>query len=161
MVNENHFQFDRKTSLIFRKQFTILKTVNRFPKLNSSSLHAHLISNGRNPVMVGRRNPSGTGIRQHPAHRRRMPADQILAETGQNLAMVRSGRIWPKWSESCRSDRIRKSPVILAGSGQTCLSESDNGRLTLPNSENSCSFTFRNFFVRTKRRKIFLRKLFF
>jgi hypothetical protein len=62
MVNENHFQFDRK---IFFNFWKILKIVNRFLKLNSSSLHTRLISDCRNPAMVGRRNPSGTEIRQH------------------------------------------------------------------------------------------------
>jgi hypothetical protein len=56
-----------KASLIFEKQFTIVNTVNRFPKLNSCSLHAYLISNCRNPAMVGRQNLGGAGIRQHPA----------------------------------------------------------------------------------------------
>jgi hypothetical protein len=83
-----------------------------------------------------------------------MLADQIPAESGWNPIMVRSrpnlakmagirpdligsGRIWPKWPES------------------------DNGNRTLPDSDNSCIFTFHNFFMRTKRRKIFSRKLFF
>jgi hypothetical protein len=45
-----------------------------------------------------RRNPATS------SHCRRMPAEMIPAETGQNLAMVRSlpdmakmARIWPKW----------------------------------------------------------------
>jgi hypothetical protein len=88
-----------KASLIFGKRFTVLKIENRFPKLNSSSLHARLIFDCQNLAMVGRRNPGGTRIRQHPAtgilpatfgHRRRMLADNIPAETGRNPALVRS-----------------------------------------------------------------------
>jgi hypothetical protein len=55
-----------KASLIFGKRFTIFKTVNRFPKLNSLSLHARLISDRQNLAIVGRRNPVGAGVRQHP-----------------------------------------------------------------------------------------------
>jgi hypothetical protein len=81
---------------------------------------------------------------------------RIRPDPATDLAkMARIRLIWPDPEE------FGWNPVILAGSGQTGLSESDNGRSTLPNSGDSCSFTFRNFFVRTKRRKIFLRKLFF
>jgi hypothetical protein len=55
-----------------------------------------------------------------------------------------SGRIWPGTEVSCRN------PAILAGSGPTCSPDSGDGDI--------CIFTFRNFFVRTKRRKIFSRK---
>jgi hypothetical protein len=49
----------------------------------------------------------------------------------------------------------------LVGSGQTCLLESDNGDWTLPDSGGNCIFAFRNFFVQSKHRKIFLEKSFF
>jgi hypothetical protein len=55
--------------------------------------------------------------------------------------------IWPDPEES------GWNPAILVGSGQMCSLESGNG--------DSCIFSFRNFFVRTKRLKIFSRKLFF
>lgn len=58
-----------KFFLIFGKLFKIFKTVNHFSKLNSWSLHACLISDCWNPVMVGRRNSDGTEIRQHPPTR--------------------------------------------------------------------------------------------
>jgi hypothetical protein len=48
----------------------------------------------------------------------------------------------------------------LTGSGGV-LTESGNGDWMLPDSGDSCIFTSRNFFVRTKRRKMFSRKLFF
>jgi hypothetical protein len=70
-----------KPSLIFGKRFTILKTVNRFPKLNSLTLYARLIFDCRNLAIVGRRNLDGTGIWQHPATRI-LPASE-------------SGDIWP------------------------------------------------------------------
>jgi hypothetical protein len=53
------------------------------------------------------------------------------------------------------------NPTILAGSGQTFLPESGNGDRTSPDSGDNYQtliFTFRNFFVRTKHRKIFSRK---
>jgi hypothetical protein len=56
------------------------------------------------------------------------------------------------------SGRIWRS---LAGSGQTCSPESDNGNQMLPDSGDNCIFPFRNFFVRTKRRKIFSKKIIF
>jgi hypothetical protein len=55
-----------KASLIFGKRFMIFKTVNHFLKLNSSSLHARLISDHQNLAIVDRRNPVGAGVRQHP-----------------------------------------------------------------------------------------------
>jgi hypothetical protein len=94
MVNENHFRFDRK---IF---FNFLKTIflNRFQKLNSSSLHARLISDCRNSAMVGRQNPSGTGIREHSATEK-LPASE-------------SDRIWMNPAGSGQNGRD------LAGFGQ-------------------------------------------
>jgi len=89
-----------KTSLIFEKQFTIFKTVNRFPKLNSSFLNVRLISDCQNLAIVNRRNPTGAEARQRlvtgilPApessHRRRMPAG-ILPDLTTDQA--ESGRI--------------------------------------------------------------------
>lgn len=150
-----------KTFLIFEKRFTILKTVNRFPKLYSLSFHARLIFDCRNPATSGYWNNAGVGIRppeycrhRNPAtsgHCRRMPADQILAESGRNPAMVKS-----------RPDLAKMAGIRLnlIGSGGVLL-ESGNDDRTLPDSGNNCIFTFRNFFVRTKRRKIFSRKFFF
>jgi hypothetical protein len=83
-----------------------------FPKLNSLSLHARLISNCRNLAIVGRRNLVGAKIQQHPAtrilpapefgHYRQISADQIPAETGRNTAidssrldLAKMARIWP------------------------------------------------------------------
>jgi hypothetical protein len=178
----------------------VLKTVNRFSKLNSSSLHARLISDCQNPAIVGRRNTGGIEIRQHPATEilptpksddipppsldagesdsdRNWPEfghGQKLTRSGQNgrdptgfgwiwpLILPDldefghgSGRIWPKWPGSGRN------LAILAESGQTCSPKFDNGDRTLPDSSDSCIFTFRNFFVQTKRRKIFSKKIFF
>jgi hypothetical protein len=86
-----------KPSLIFEKRFMVLKTINRFPKLNSSSLHACLIFDCQNPAMVGRRNPGDTEIRQHPVTeillapessniRPLSTVDQIPTEIGQKPA---------------------------------------------------------------------------
>jgi hypothetical protein len=143
-----------KPSLIFEKRFAVLKTVNRFLKLNYLSLHACLISDCRNSTMVGRwnlaalesgnirlpeycrrRNPTTSG------HRLRMPADQISA-------MVRSR---PDLAKVAGSDRIRPdlakmagirpdpeesgwNPAILVGFGQTCSPESATatGRYWIP-----------------------------
>jgi len=95
---ENNGQ--RKSFLIFGKRFTIFKTVNRFPKLNSSSLHARLISDRRNPV--------GPGVKQHPVVGIRPPADQIPVGTG---------RIWPKQPRSGRNPvkLSRRNPATVTG----------------------------------------------
>jgi hypothetical protein len=115
MVNEIIFCLTVKHSLIFRKRFTVLKTVNRFLKLNYSFLQIRLISDGQNLIMVGCRNSGGTGIQQHPAseyyrrpnpttsgHRCRMPADQIPVKYGRNPvgSCHWFNQIWPKWSGS-------------------------------------------------------------
>jgi hypothetical protein len=101
-----------KLFLIFGKRFTVFKTVNRFPKLNSSSLHARLISDCWNSAMVGRRNLGGTGIRQHPAIKilpalesgdiRPPSPDAGRQDSGRNPSKVKSrsdlagfGWIWP------------------------------------------------------------------
>jgi hypothetical protein len=122
-----------KASLIFGKRFTIFKTVNRFLKLNSSSLHARLIFNCRNSIIVGHRNPAGVGVRQHliagilpaqnPAtscHRLQMLADQITIETSWNIAGFRpwseAGRIRPLiWPKRPRSGRIWTDSAKMAG----------------------------------------------
>jgi hypothetical protein len=73
-----------------------------------------------------------------------------------------SGRIRPLIRPDPEDSGL--NPAILAGSGQTFSPESGNGDQTLPNSGNNYQtfiFAFRNFFVRTKHRKIFSRKSFF
>jgi hypothetical protein len=95
-----------KTSLIFGKRFTIFKTVNRFPKLSFSSLHACLISDRQNLTIVGRRNPVSAGVRQHPVSGI-LPAP----ESGHRLTKFRPKRSGSDW--------ICPDPAIdLAGSGQ-------------------------------------------
>jgi hypothetical protein len=87
-----------------------------------------------------------------------------MAGIWQDLARIRpyldgksdhlSGRIWPD----------PESSAGIGQSGQTYSPESGNGNRTLPNSGDSCQtliFTFGNFFVQAKYRKIFLRKSFF
>jgi hypothetical protein len=80
------------------------KTVNRFPKLNSSFLHARLISDCHNLAIVDRRNPTSAGVRRHLVagtllapefgHRRRMSAKPV--KSGQNgRDPTGSGRIRP------------------------------------------------------------------
>jgi hypothetical protein len=106
------------------------KTLNRFPKLYYSSLHARLISDYLNPAIVDRPKLGGTGIRHHQVtgimpvsesgHRntagcRNTASRQNPATTGnraecrqtkfrQNMAGIRSwtetGRIRPKRHES-------------------------------------------------------------
>jgi hypothetical protein len=86
-----------KPSLIFGKQFTIFKTVNRFLKLNSSSLHAHLISDCQNPAMVGRQNPGGTGIQQHLATEKQpAPESGNIRPPSPDAGEPDSNRIWPE-----------------------------------------------------------------
>jgi hypothetical protein len=86
--------------------------------------------------------------------------------------MVRS---WPDLAKMAnRLDRAKMVDIYadldesggvrpdLTGSRQTCSLESGNGGL--PDSTASCwtlIFAFRNFFIRAKRHKIFLRKSFF
>jgi hypothetical protein len=103
------------------------------------------------------------GIRRHPATvaRCRWTRFRLWSE---------AGRIWPKWPEYGQiwpdlakmagiRPLIRPDLIGFGGvqseSGQTLLSESGYGDRTLQNSANSCIFAFRNFFVRTKRWKIF------
>jgi hypothetical protein len=50
---------------------------------------------------------------------------------------------------------------VLSESGQICWLESGNGDQMLSDSGDSWIFSFRNFFVQSKRQQIFLRKLFF
>jgi hypothetical protein len=92
--------------------FTILKTVNHFSKLNSSSLHASLISDYWNLAMVGRRNPDGTEIQQHPA-------------TG-ILPTLESGNIQSPSSDAGEPDSSRNWPE--SGHGQKPAGSGQNGR---------------------------------
>jgi len=76
-----------KASLIFGKRFTIFKTVNRFPKLNTSFLHARLISDCQNLAIVDRWNPTGAEVQQRPDAGSQIPAkptgyDRILPLIG-------------------------------------------------------------------------------
>jgi hypothetical protein len=106
------FNLTVKASLIFGKQ--------RFLKLNSSSLHARLISDCWNPAIVSCRNPAVAGVRQHPivgiltaseSGNIQPPSPnaggQILAETGRIPAMVRS---WPNLAKQLESRQIQ--PLI-------------------------------------------------
>jgi hypothetical protein len=123
--------------------------------------------------MVGCRNPNSAGCRQ-TRFRPKLAGIQPWSE---------ASRIWPKWwgygriwpgSRRIRS-LIRPNLARMAGirsdltgfggvrqeSGQTCSPKFGNGDRTLPDSGDSYIFTFRNFFVRAKRRKIFSKKSFF
>jgi len=92
-----------KPYLIFGKRFTVLKTLNHFPKLNSSSFYARLISNCRNTVMIGRRNPGGTGIRQHPVTGILLaPESGNVRPSSPDAGVSEAGRIWPNWPKSGR-----------------------------------------------------------
>jgi hypothetical protein len=117
MVNENRFWFDHKNFFNFWKTiYGSLKTVNHFPKLNSSSLHACLIFDCRNLAMVGRQNPGGAGIRQHPTIGILPgPESGDIWPPSPDAGKPNSGRNWPesghglkpvgsgqKWSESGR-----------------------------------------------------------
>jgi hypothetical protein len=139
-----------KLCLIFGKRFTVLKTVNRFSKLNSSSLHTRFISDCWNPVIVGCRNPGGTGIQQYLAIGTLMPTDQIPAGFG---GSGQNGR------DPAGFGQNGQDPAGSGGaqteSGQTSSPESDNGDQTFLNSGNSCIFTFRNFLCQPKVEKYF------
>jgi hypothetical protein len=141
-----------KVYLIFRKRFTVFKTVNYFSKLNSSSLHARLISDCWNLAIVSRRNPAG---HWNLAGARIQRNSTIVVGCRRARFQLKLARIWPKWSDS---DRIwPKRPR----SGQTYLPESGNGDRTLPDFGSSCIFAFPKFFVRAERWNFFLRKSFF
>jgi hypothetical protein len=104
-----------KTSLIFEKRFTVLKTVNRFPKLNSSSFHARLIFDCRNLAIIGCRNLTGTEIRppDSPTSESGDIRSQLLKLANQISAMVRS---MPDLAGSCRiHPLIRPDLVKMAG----------------------------------------------
>jgi hypothetical protein len=74
------------------------------------------------------------------------------------LDLAKIAGIRPNGRDPVGYDWIQRSPPE---SVQTCSPESSNGDRTLPDSGKSCIFPIRNFFVRTKHRKIFSRKLFF
>jgi hypothetical protein len=88
------FSLTVKASSIFEKQFTIFKIVNRFPKLNSSFLHARLVFDCQNLAIVDRRNLTGTGVRQHPVASI-LPASDAghQISTGILLGSSQNGRI--------------------------------------------------------------------
>jgi hypothetical protein len=112
----------------------VFKTVNRFSKLNFSSLHARLIFDCQNLAIVNRQNSGGTGIRQHPATVIGCRQTKFRPKFGNGQKPARSGQNGRNQAES---DQIR--PLIrpnlakmarirpgLDGSGQTCSPESDN-----------------------------------
>jgi hypothetical protein len=154
-----------KVSLIFGKQFTIFKTVNRFPKLNSSLLHACLIFDCHNLVIVDCWNPIGAGVRQHPVigilpeFGHQIPAG-ILPDSGQN------GRIWidPATEQAGSGQNSWILPLI--GPDPVKLSRRNPATVTgrcriLAAFAKLWFLHFVIFFVRAKHRKIFSRKFYF
>jgi len=131
MVNENYFWFDRKNFFNFWKTIYGFKNCKSFSEIIlfvfSRTFDIRLSEFGnsrlsqsrrhRNPATSGFRNNVGPGIRpseycrrRNPAtsgHRRWMPADQILVESGRNPAMVRSrpAGIWQRRSDVAGSRR--------------------------------------------------------
>lgn len=95
-----------KASLIFGKRFMI------FPKLNSSSLPVHLISDCQNLAIVCHQNLAGAGIRQHQA-------------IG-NLPAQKSGDIWSLSPES--AGQILAGIWTESGQGQKLAEFGKNGR---------------------------------
>jgi hypothetical protein len=110
MVNENHFQFARKTFFNFWKTIYGFKNRKSFSEIKLFVL-AHTFDiqlsksgNGRslesrqhrNPPTSSHRNIAGAGIRRHPA--------TVAGCRRTNMARIRTwleaGRIWPKWLES-------------------------------------------------------------
>jgi len=146
-----------KPSLIFGKQFTVSK-IKLFVFARTFDIRLPEFGNARS-LESKRHWNLATSDRQNPAtsgHRHQMPTDQIPAETGRNPAG--SDRIRPL----IRPDLAQMAwirPDLTRSKG--VRTESGNGDRTLLDSGDSCNITSRNFFVRTKRRKIFSRKLFF
>jgi hypothetical protein len=108
MVNENHFRFDRKSFFNFWKTIYGFKNCKSFPKLNSSSFYARLMSDCRNPATSG--------------HRRQMSMDQIPAMVRSRSDLAKMAGIrpdltgfgqngWDSATDPTGSDRIRRSPV--------------------------------------------------
>jgi len=92
--------------------------------------------------MVASRNPGGTGIRQHPATEKLPDLDG-------------SSRIWPKWQGSGGVWQFWPDPAKRVCWNPATSTE----RCRIPA---TVAFSpFCNFFVRTKRQKIFSRKLLF
>lgn len=89
----------------------IFKTVNHFPKLNSSFLHACLIFDCQNLAIVNRWNPTGAGVRQHPVASILPTPDSghQPPDSGRNIAEFR-----PRRPDLAKMARIRPA---LAGSG--------------------------------------------
>jgi hypothetical protein len=98
----------------------IFKIVNRFLKLNSSSLHACLISDCRNQAMVSRRNPARSVTEILPTLEfgdiRPPSPDFGRLKSSRNLVEFRlwleAGRIWTDPAiNPVGSDRIWRSPA--------------------------------------------------
>lgn len=126
----------------------------------------------------GRRNSAGAGIRRPEPNSGRIRPDldgsgHYPAGSGQNgRDPAGSGWVRPLTRpDLAKTAGIRPdpedsglNPAILAGSGQTFSPKSGNGDRTLPDSGDNYQtliFAFRNFFVRTKHRKIFSKKIIF
>jgi hypothetical protein len=163
IVNENHFQFDRKSFFNFGKTIYGFSEIKLFVLTRMFDIRLSEFSNCRSSESNRRRRPTTSG--------RRYPAGPRIWQE--------SGRLLPDLAKTAGYDRIRPligldledsnriwlDPAIdPAGSGQTFSPESDNGDWTLPDSGGICQTLiseFCNFFVRAKHRKIFSRKSFF
>jgi len=147
MVNENHFRFDGKTFFNIEKMIYGFKNCKSF-----SEIELFVIAR----TFEIRLPKFGIG-RSSESRRHRNPA--TVAGIRPDLAkMAGSNRIWMEpatgptgFGQNGRnpagSYRIWRNTTILAGFGQTCSPESDNGDRTLPDSGRCL--------------KIFSRKLFF
>jgi hypothetical protein len=153
MVNENHFRFDRKSFFNFWKTIYSFKNRKSFFEIKlfvlaltfdirlseSGNGWSSKFRPGQNPASSGHRNTVVAGIRPPSP-------DTVKPDSGQN---------WPESGHDQNPAGSGQNGRNPAGSSQTCSSE------LLPDSGDSCIFAFRNFFVRTKRSKIFSRKSFF
>jgi hypothetical protein len=100
-----------KTSLIFGKRFTVLKTVNRFLKLDSLSLHARLIFDCPNPIIVGRPKLGGIGIRHLATGIMPTPESGDIRPSSPDAGGPDSDKIWPEFGH----DQNRPDLAKMAG----------------------------------------------
>jgi hypothetical protein len=117
MVNENHCRFERKSFFNFWKAIYGFKNCKSFSEIKllvlACMFHIRLpeSSNVQSSESRRRRNSTTSG------HRRRMSTDQIPAEIGRNLAMVKSrpdlAGIQQFWPDPAK--HARRNPATTTG----------------------------------------------
>jgi hypothetical protein len=169
MVNENHFRFGRKSLFNFWKTIYNFKNRKSFSEIKflvlacmfdirlpeSSNSRSSESRRHRNPATSGHQNIDCAGLRRLPATVAKCKRTRFRPKLVRIQPWSEAGRIWPIWPKFGYFGRIRPNMFAII------RQRPSNSYRTLQDSDDSCIFAFRDFFVRTKCRKIFLKKLFF